>query len=107
MSYSADFTLSTNAAFIGLIQMSMVNNALQIASERPTAFPIVDSKRNTLAVGVLNNSSLYLTRFVLAAIESNGETTLTASSTDVQIDSAITSVWNDIAGVTTRDQSPN
>ena len=106
MSYSADFTLSTNAAFIGLIQMSMINNALQVASEGATAFQNLDSKRHNLAVSVLNNPSAFLNLFVLAAIEASGISTLTASSTDVQIDAAITAVWNDIAGVTVRDKSP-
>jgi len=106
MSYSADYITSTTTTFINTLQMSLVNNALQIASERPTAFPTVDAKRNALAVGVLNDVSNYLNRFVLAAIEASGESTLTASSTDAQIDAAISAVWNDIAGVTVRDQSP-
>jgi len=105
MSYSADFTLSTNATFMGQIQMSMINNALQVASEAASAHSIVDSKRNTLAVAVLNNPSNYLTRFILAAIEANGETTLTAASTDAQMDSAISAIRNGVAGVTRRDQA--
>lgn len=100
MSYSADATLANDATFQPRIRMAIVKAAIQIASEAATSKPLVDIKRNSLATQVLNSPDAFLTRFVAAAIEANA---LTLASVDANIDVAISSVWNDIAGVTQRD----
>jgi hypothetical protein len=98
MAYATDFTLASNATFQNQVQMSIVKAAVNISSEARTVRNTVDLKRNTLAVAVLNNptASATLTRFVYATIE----TGLTGTPTDAQVDTAVSSVWNGIAGVT-------
>ncbi len=100
MAYSADDTLSLDATFRGKMRMAAVNAARQIASEARTVRNVVDQKRNSLAVAVLNDPPKYLDRFVHAAIEAGA---LTLASTDAQIDTALAAVWNFLAGVTPQD----
>jgi hypothetical protein len=97
MSYSADFSLSTNAGFAGRVQMSMINNALQIANVG--LLHSSNPKKFDLAIAILNNPSAYVNLFVFAALEASGPTTLTNASTDAQIDAAVVLVWGQIAGV--------
>jgi len=99
MSYAADYTLTGNAAFQNQVQMSMTKAAVNIASEARTVRNTVDQKRNTLSKSILNNPTSYLTQFVYATIE----TGLTGTPTDTQVDTAVSGVWNGIAGVTTQD----
>jgi hypothetical protein len=100
MSYTADDTLSQDATFRGRIRMSMVKAAVAIASEARTVRNLVDQKRNKLAVAILNGPSTFMDQFTHSAIEANA---LVAASTDANIDTAISSVWNGIAGVTPQD----
>lgn len=102
MAYAADDTLSNDATFRGKVRMSMVNAARQIATEARTVKAALDVKRNLLAVKVLNDPAGYLDRFVQASIEGG---TLVTGSTDAAIDTAISSVWNGIAGVTAQDNA--
>lgn len=97
MSYANDDTLANDAAFRARVKMAMVNAARQIAGEARTVRNLVDAKRNALAVNVMDNPPTYLDRFVHTAIETG---TLTSSSTDANIDSAISACWNFLAGVT-------
>lgn len=106
--YSADWTLSQTSGFQQQVQMSVFKAALSISSEAATTHPILDQKRHTLAMQVLGasaagfgtpNGSLNM-QFVWAAIE----TGLTGTPTDAQVDTAVASVWNGIAGVSARDQ---
>jgi hypothetical protein len=99
MSYAADFTLSGNAVFQNQVQMAMTKAAVSITSEARTVRNVVDQKRNALAVKILNNPVLMLQQFTFAAIESG----LTGVPTDAQVDGAVSSVWNGIAGVTPQD----
>lgn len=101
MPYSADFTLSSTPAFQNQIQMAIVKAAVQISNEARTVRNIVDQKRHTLATAILNapNSSAILNKFYFATIE----TGLTGTPTDAQVDTAVSSVWNGIADVTTQD----
>jgi hypothetical protein len=100
MAYAADFALSTNVAFLNQVQMSMAKAAVSISNEARTLHATVDEKRNKLAFLVLTNPTVYISQFAIAAIEAAG---LSGTPTDAQVDSAITSVWNAIAGVTPID----
>lgn len=101
MPYSADFSLSANVTFQNQVQMAIVKAATQISSEARTVRNIVDQKRNALAVAILNGPDTLTTlkKFYFATIE----TGLTGTPTDAQVDSAVSAVWNGIAGVTTQD----
>ena len=102
MSYTADDTLANDPAFQAKVKQSMVKAALAISSEPETTKNVVDSKRNSLAKNCLNDPQSYVQRFTNAAIQAGA---LTSSSTDPQIDGAIASAWNGIAGVTTQDKT--
>lgn len=100
MAYSADWTLSQTAAFQQQVQMSVFKAAVAIASE---AFSTKGSyaKRHALASQVLSNfTGLLQTQFVMAAIEAGG---LVSGATDAQVDTAVSSCWNGVAGVTAAD----
>ena len=105
--YAADWTLSQTTAFQQQVQMSVFKAATAISNEAATTHPTLDAKRHTLAVTVLGtftpgygapNGPLNM-QFVWAAIE----TGLTGTPTDAQVDTAISSIWNALAGVTSRD----
>lgn len=103
MAYSADFTLATaNTAFSNQVQMAIVKAAVAIASEARTVKDDLDTKRNALAVRVLNGPTTMLPIFIFACIEGAA---LVTGATDAQIDAAVSSVWNGIAGVTSRNNA--
>lgn len=101
MAYSADYALSQTASFQQQVQMSVVKAAIAIASE---AFSTKGSyaKRHALSTTVLASQTTtpWLMQFVFAAIEASG---LTSGATDAQVDTAVASAWNGIAGVTAAD----
>lgn len=95
MAYAADFTLANNATFQNQVQMAMVKASVAIAAEARTVRNVVDEKRNTLAVAILGNPTQKLTMFSFACVA----TGLSGTPTDAQVDTAVSSVWNGIAGV--------
>jgi hypothetical protein len=98
---AAQWTLSQNTTAQQAIRMSMVKNALTVVSEAAdAAHPVKHQKRHELAVRVLNDPDYYLMRFVYAAV---AQDTLTASSTDAQINTAILSLFDLISGVDAND----
>lgn len=102
MAYAADDTLSSDATFRGRVRMAMVNAARQIATEARTVKATLDVKRNLLAVKVLNDPATYVDRFVQASIEAG---TLVSGSTDANIDTAVSAIWNGLAGITAQDNA--
>ena len=100
MAYTDDYALSQDATFQNRIEMSMIKAAIAIGNASSSGDAVVDGKRSVLSFSVLNNPSVYILRFTLAAIEAGP---LTSGSTDANIDTAISSVWNAMAGVTSRD----
>jgi len=100
MAYSADDTLSQDPVFQGRVRMATVHAAVAIVNEAATARQNVDRKRHILAVAVLNNPSGMVSAFTQAAIEANA---LVSASTDAQLDVAIASIWNGMAGVSVTD----
>lgn len=105
MAYIDDFTLSNDVNFQNRIRMAMIKAAIAVGNETPTVKPIVDGKRSTLSLAVLTRPDFYLPNFTVAAIEAgiSPGNPLVSGSTDVNIDTAIASVWNEMAGVTLRD----
>lgn len=99
MSYAADLTLATTGSFQNQVEMSMVKAAVAIANEARTTHNAIDQKREDLASRVLNSPSSFVTAFSFACVE----TGLTGTPTDAQVDTAVASVWNGIAGVKSSD----
>ena len=84
--------------FQAKVRMAMIGAATAIFPE--VAKPL----RNALALNVLNNSALYIERFVLAVavnVAPNLAAITSAAVTDTVIINAVSAVWNDIAGETT------
>jgi hypothetical protein len=92
MAYAADYTLSQSATFQQQVQMSVFRAAVNISSEAYTSKPVYN-KRHALATQVL-------TQFVMAAIEAGQ---LVTGATDAQVDAAVSSCWNGVAGVSASD----
>lgn len=99
MPYSTDYALVISTTFQNQLQMSMVKAANSISNEARTIRNVVDQKRNRLALTILSNPSALVVQFAFAAVG----TGLTGIPTDAQIDTAVSSVWNAIAGVTPAD----
>lgn len=100
MAYVDDFSLTTDSTFQGRVRMAMIKAAIAIGNAAPSVNAVVDGKRNALVLAVLTFPDRYVSVFTQAAIEAGP---LSSSSTDASIDTAIASVWGEIAGVTTRD----
>jgi hypothetical protein len=99
MAYAQDYALVISTVFQNQLQMSMIKAANSISNEARTIRNVVDQKRNRLALSILSNPSGALIQFAFAAVE----TGLISGATDAQVDTAVSTVWNAIAGVTTAD----
>ncbi len=99
VSYTADDTLTANLTFAGRIRMASVRAAEQILAETPNPKANVERKRQALAVSVIQNPTMNLNSFVHATLEYAGISSLTSTSLDSDIDTAISAIWNDVAGV--------
>jgi hypothetical protein len=100
MSYAADDTLANTGSFQTQVRCSIVKAAVAIASEARTTRPNVDIKRENLASRVLNNPTAFVVPFSYACVEASG---LTGTPTDVQVDTAVATAWNGMAGVLSSD----
>lgn len=100
MAYSADFALATTTTFLNQVLMSSVNAAVAIANSARTTDNNVDQKRANLASRVLNNPTSFNSAFAYAAVRAGN---LTGTPTDAQVDTAIASCWNGMAGVLPTD----
>lgn len=103
MAYSADWTLSQTAAFQQQVTMSIYKAAISISNEASTTHPSADAKRHNLATQVLTTQNFQGTLMpimVPAVIEAGG---LVTGATDAQVDTAVATAWNAMAGVSNRD----
>lgn len=107
MSYLSDYTTSQDTSFRQKVFMAAKQAALAIAGETASGHPQLDSKRVDLSNKVTNDmlstsSGGMIDRFCFSAVTGG---VLTTSSTDTDIYNRITAIWNDLAGVTTADES--
>jgi hypothetical protein len=100
MSYAADDTLANTASFQTQVRCSIVKAAVNIASEARTTHPNIDQKRENLANRVLNNPTSFVVPFSYACIEASA---LAGTPTDAQVDTAVATAWNGMAGVLSSD----
>jgi len=105
MAYVDDAALRNDMNFQNRIRMAMIKAAIAIGNEPKSSDAVIDGKRNVLSVNVLNRPDAYVPIFTSAAIEAGTGVSnpLTSGSLDVDLDTAIASVWNAIAGITSRD----
>jgi len=107
MAYSDDYATATDAPFRNRVLMSISKTAASVAGETPTAKNRVEQKRHSLTVDVFSalyagDSALLIDRFIYTAVPVSS---LTTSSTDTNIDNSISSIWNDVAGVSGADNA--
>lgn len=93
--YAQIVPASADAAWIARVKASIVTAALAIAVDSP-ATPL-DLHRDRMARLVLLDPELWATRFALpVALGFLGDSDLTvANVTDAEIDTRVSSVWND------------
>lgn len=101
MSFQTQYALRNDSAFQEKVKMAVLKSALAVVGETPAdpANVAVDTKRHTLGLAALTEGADGSTsvRFInaLAAVG-----TLSAASTDADVEFTVNAVWNDLAGVT-------
>lgn len=100
MPYSADDTLANTASFQTQVRCAIVKAAVNIASEARSTHPFIDQKRESLANRVLNSPTTFVVPFAYACVEASA---LTGTPTDAQVDTAVATAWNGMAGVLSSD----
>jgi hypothetical protein len=101
MPYATDFTNANDDSLQQKVRVAAVAAALNISGEAVTSRNTVDEKRHRLAELVLSDGCLeQLERFMFAVVAAGA---VTPASTDAQIDSRLSAIWNDLAGVNGRD----
>lgn len=96
---------SANFEFRNKVHAAMFVAALQIVGEASgTMSPAMLTKRHNLGCAVLNGG--YLDSFAKALAGEIGEVADPATILDADIQSTISAVWDDIAGVTGAEAAP-
>lgn len=101
MEFRDRLTLSESLEFRTKIRVAILKVATDVAGEVPTA-PVnivKDEKRHVLATAILNPGGVALW-FQPFAETCAALGTLTPSSTGPDVESIVTSIWNDMAGLT-------
>lgn len=90
-------TLAEDATFVARVQMAAVQAALQIVGEDGTGDPALSYRRQSLGITVLQRPVEMALRFAWA-VAANPVITTDSSDSDIQY--TVTTIWNDLAGVT-------
>jgi len=97
MPYSTDFTNANDEPLQQRVRVAMCATAALIVGEAWTGNGDKNAKRHALGVAVLVDGGLaQLERFMFAACAGAA---LTPASTDANIDSRLSAIWDDLAGV--------
>jgi hypothetical protein len=89
--------LAVDPAFMARVQMAIVQAALQIVGEELGEDPDLSYRRQSLGINVLQRPAEMAPQFSWAVAANPA---ITTEATDGDIQFTITTVWNDIAGVT-------
>lgn len=89
--------LAQDPTFVARVQMAMVQAALQIVGEDPGANTALSYYRQSLGIAALQRPAEMAPRFAWA-VAANPAIGSTASDNDIQY--TISTVWSDLAGVT-------
>jgi hypothetical protein len=96
MAFDIQYGLARTEAFQNRVQIALASVALGIATEAKGAqTQIMWDKRTALANAVLASPDQQVARFCVALVTNAGAT---AAATDAQIVTAITNMWNAMAG---------
>jgi len=97
MAYANSKVLAENHEFQIRVKYSLLKTATYVAGGASSGKAAIDEKREALAYAVLHGGHYSQFLDVLAALET--------TNTDEAVDTAIASVWNDMAGVTLADSA--
>jgi hypothetical protein len=101
MAFTDDFTLANDGTFQQKLRMAICKTAVSVAGEASTVLATKDEKRHQLAVAVLVDGGIgKLEAFAFASVAGGA---LTGASTDTDIETRLSAIWNDLAGVSGRD----
>ena len=93
MSLTTQFAAATDTTFLNLIQAAIIQQAIAITSEAPTAADHIN--RANLATEVLRSPGQYLASFAQAVASQ----AIDKTAADSAILNTVSAVWNAIAGV--------
>ena len=93
MAYSDQYTVAMDNAFRVRVRMAIIDAAKDVYTEDPGT--VGHEIRADLAKEVLRFNDMWISAFAFAIAEEGS----TGSATDAEIKTAVSSVWNAIAGV--------
>lgn len=97
MAFIDQYDLSQDtASFQKKVAIAMAKTAVAIVGEASSGNGNTDKKRHDLGVDVLRNPDNWIDQFSRAVVTN---ATISATSTDSEIENQVIAVWNDIAGV--------
>lgn len=98
MAYSNLYDLATDAVFLKQVLVAMMSQCAVVLTEAATVAG--HTPRATLDVNVLQNPTVYQSKFAFAVITQAGITPTTVPSTvsDANVQTAVAAVWNAVAG---------
>lgn len=97
MAYNTDYTNANDESLQQRVRVAMVNTAIAIVGESVGSNGAAHAKRHALGLAVLADGGLeQLERFMFACVAGAA---LTPASSDANIDSRLSAIWNDLAGV--------
>lgn len=102
MAYDTDYTAANDETLQKKVRAAMCATALAIIGETWSGSSTLGLKRHALGHAVLADGGLaQLERFMFAACSGAGA--ITTGSNDAAIDTRLSGIWNDLAGVTAID----
>lgn len=101
MSLDQQIATASNPVFAARVRQAMWNTALAVVGEDSAAYtPEQFDKRHQLGCMILSNKNhVVMSSFITAVSTIVGDTDTPEDVSDNDITNAITSVWDDIAGV--------
>lgn len=95
MTYLDQINTATNSDFINRVQQAAVKTAVAVSSEAASGEAIKDQKRGDFALALLHDPQKYA-RLLAYGVAAQG---LNGASSDGQIETTISALWNAYAGV--------
>lgn len=101
MAYDTDFANANDETLQKRVRVAMVNTATAIVGEAFASGQTIGMKRHALGLSVLADGGIAdLERFMFACVAGGA---ITPASTDANIDTRLSAIWNDLAGITVLD----
>jgi hypothetical protein len=100
-------TTAANGPFKAKVKAAVFKAAIAIVGENPAAYTTTRAaKRHNLGQRVLQDHASVLENFYYAVATQVGEVADPSSIADLDIDNAVSALWDDVAGVTYQEANP-